>query len=136
MYLIVVGAEKEGQRFIEIAQANDHEVTLIDPSEEKARQVLKDHDVRVLVGNIAEDDILQEAEVERADVVVAVTYDDAQNLMVMVLAQEHQVASLVSLVNQKSHDKIFKNLGVQVISDPARVIAERLYECCDQGAAA
>lgn len=90
--------------------------------------------MRVLVGNIAEDDILQEAEVGRADAVVAVTYDDAQNLMAMVLAKEYQVAHLVSLVNQKIHNKIFENLGVQVVSDPARVIAERLYECFDQGA--
>ncbi len=135
MYLIVVGAEVEGQRLIEIARSHNHEVTLIDPSEEKARRVLKNNDVRVLVGNIAEDEILQEAEIGLADAVVAVTYDDAQNLMAMVLAKEHQVANLVSLVNQKSHDSIFKNLGVQVVSDPARVVAGQLYECFEGGAA-
>jgi trk system potassium uptake protein TrkA len=131
MYLIVVGAETEGQRFVEIARAHNHEVTLIDPSEEKARQVLKNSDVRVLVGNIAADEILQEAEVERADAVVAVTYDDAQNLMAMVLAKEYHVANLVSLVNQDSHDQIFQNFGVQVLSNPAKVIASRLYQCLE-----
>ena len=136
MYVIVVGAEKEGQRFVEIAQEHNHEVTLIDASEEKARQVLKNSDVRVLVGSIADNDILQEAEVSRADAVVAATYDDAQNLMAMVLAQEHQVANLVSLVNQDSHGQIFQNLGVQVLSNPARVIASRLYECLEEDKAA
>ncbi len=106
-------------------------MTLIDPSEEKARQVLKNSDVRVLVGNIAADEILQEAEVERADAVVAVTYDDAQNLMAMVLAKEYHVANLVSLVNQDSHDQIFQNFGVQVLSNPAKVIASRLYQCLE-----
>lgn len=129
MYLVVIGAEKEGECFVDLAVKDHHEVTLIDPSEEKARRILKEIDVRVLVGDIGEDDILQEAEIERADAVIATTYDDAQNLMAMVLAQEYKINKLISLVNQQSHDTIFKKLGVQIISNPARVIASRLYDC-------
>ena len=50
MYLIVVGAEVEGQRFVDIAVEQGHEVTLIEKDEEKARRVLKTHSVRVLQG--------------------------------------------------------------------------------------
>ena len=81
-----------------------------------------------MVGNIAEDGILEEADIERADAVIAATHDDAQNLMAMVLAKEHQVGTLLSLVNYKAHDNIFKQLGVDVVSEPARVIAHQLYD--------
>ena len=128
MYLIVVGAEKEGQRFVDIALDHGHEVTLISSSEEKARQVLKRKSIRVLVGNLAEDDLLQEASIERAGAVIATTHDDAKNLMAMVLAKEKGIDCLISLVNQQSHDSIFETLGVQIISDPARVIAGQLYK--------
>lgn len=128
MYLIVVGAEPEGRRFIERAVEQDHEVTLIEESEEKARQVLKENDIRVLSGNIADDDIFQEAEIDRADAVVAATYDDAENLMAMVLAKEHEVETLISLINQRSHNQIFTKLGVKVVSDPAGIIADQLYQ--------
>ncbi|MEM1254888.1 MAG: NAD-binding protein [Cyanobacteria bacterium P01_H01_bin.21] len=129
MYFIVIGAEKEGQHFVNLTVEGNHEVTLIDPSEEKARQILKENNVRVLVGNIAEDGILEEAEIERADAVIAATYDDAQNLMAMVLAKEQGVDTLISLVNYKIHDNIFEKLGVNVVSEPARVVAHQLYDC-------
>ena len=80
------------------------------------------------MGNLAEDDLLQEAEIERAGAVIATTYDDAQNLMAMVLAKKKGVDCLISLVNQQSHDFIFETLGVQIISDPARVVAGQLYK--------
>lgn len=128
MYLIVVGAEKEGHYFVNLSVENNHEVTLIDSSEERARQVLKEHSIRVLVGNVAEDGILEEAEISRADAVIAATHDDAQNLMAMVLAKEYDVDILVSLVNHQTHDTIFKKLGVHIVSEPARVVAKQLYD--------
>ena len=85
MYLIVLGAEPEGQRFVTIALEGSHEVTLIEADEDRARQVLKENKVRVLNGDIADEDILEEAEVDRADAVIATTYDDSKNLMAMAL---------------------------------------------------
>lgn len=71
---------------------------------------------------------MQEANIDRADALVALTYDDAHNMMVMVLAKEHSVTTRVSLVNQASHAKLFEKLGVQVVSDPASIIARQLYQ--------
>ncbi|MGB3670345.1 MAG: NAD-binding protein [Phormidesmis sp.] len=131
MYLIVVGASAEGQRFIEIALDQNHEVALIEKDEARARQVLKEHDVRAFASSIGDDDVLHEAEVDRADAVIAATHDDAQNLMAMVLAKEHKVETRISLINQQSHVSMFKKLGVQVISDPAGIVARQLYHYID-----
>ncbi|MDB9525777.1 NAD-binding protein [Oscillatoria sp. CS-180] len=128
MYLIVIGAEVEGRRFIEMAVEQGHEITLIESSEEKARQILKENDIRVLHGDIADNDIFKEAEAARADAVVASSYDDSKNLMAMVLAQEYDVQARISLINQKSHSKMFEKLGVKALSDPAGVVASRLLE--------
>ncbi len=134
MYLIVVGASAEGQRLIEIALNQNHEVALIEKDEARARQVLKEHDIRAFSSSIGEDEILEEAEVDRADAVIATTGDDAQNLMAMVLAKEHGVEICISLINQQSHTKIFEKLGVQIISDPAGIIAHQIYQRIDTGA--
>ena len=71
---------------------------------------------------------MHEAEVARADAVVATTDDDAQNLMAMVLAKEHKVKRCISLINLPSHSDIFEKLGVEVISDPAGIVARQLYQ--------
>ena len=128
MYLIVVGAEVEGQRFVDIAVEEGHEVTLIERDEEKARRVLKTHSVRVLQGDIADESIIEEAEIGRADAVVSITHDDAQNLMAMVLAKEHGVEQRISLLSQSSHKKMFEQLGIRVVNDPAAIIAQQLFQ--------
>ena len=128
MYLIVIGAEAEGQRFVDIAVEQGHEVTLIEKNEEKARRVLKTHSIRVLKGNIADEGIAKEAELDRADAVISTSYDDAQNLMAMVLAKEHGVDQRISLLNQSSHKKMFEQLGIQVVNDPAAIIAQQLFQ--------
>lgn len=131
MYLIVVGASAEGRRFIEIAVKQNHEVALIEKDEAKAREVLKENDIRAFASGISDDKVLDEAEVDRADAVIAATHDDAQNLMAMVLAKEHKVKTCISLINQKSHAGMFERLGVQVISDPAGIVARQLYQYID-----
>ena len=128
MYIIVVGASPEGCRFIDIATNQGHEVLLVEKDDQRAREVLKQHSLRVLQGDIADDNILKEAQVERANAVVAATSDDSQNLMAMVLAREHEVDTRVSLINQQSHCQMFKQLGVKVVNDPARIIAQQLFE--------
>ena len=128
MYLILIGAEPEGQRFLEKALEHNHEVTLIESDEEKARQVLKENEVRVLRGDIADEDILEEADVNRADAVIATTYDDSKNLMAMALAREYEVKTRLSLINQPSHVSLFERLGAQVVRDPASIIADQLYQ--------
>lgn len=128
MYLIVVGAEVEGQRLVDIAIEQGHEVTLIEKDEEKARRVLKTHSIRVLSGNIADEGVPEEAELDRADAIISTTYDDAQNLMAMVLAKEHGVEQRISLLNQSSHAQMFERLGIQVVNDPAGIIARQLFE--------
>ena len=128
MYLIIIGAEAEGQRLVDIASAQNHELTLIAADEEKARQVLRENSIRVLQGDITDADILQEAEIERADAVIAATYDDAKNLMAMMLAERSKVDTRISLVNEPSHRQLFEELGVKVVSDPASIVAQGLYQ--------
>lgn len=128
MYLIVVGAEPEGRRFVSMAVDQGHEVTLIEEDEQKARDILKSSDVRVLKASVADDNIFQEADIDRADAVVATTYDDAKNLMAMVLAKDYEVETRISLINQQSHNSIFEKLGVKAVEDPARIIANELYQ--------
>ena len=128
MYLIVVGASAEGQRFIEIALEQNHEVALVEKDAERARKILKENDICAFVGNIGSEDVLSEVEIDRADAVIATTHDDAQNLMAMVLAKEHKVETCISLINQQSHANMFERLDVQVLSDPAGIVARQLYQ--------
>lgn len=128
MYLIVVGAEPEGIHLIDMAVKGGHQVSLVESDPSKARQVLKNHDIRVFNGSGSDEQILNEADASKADAIVATSQDDATNLMVMMLAREHGVENLISLVREPHHQKLFKQIGVNVLTDPASIIAQQLYQ--------
>ena len=48
--------------------------------------------------------------------------------MAMLLAKQHDIGSRISLVNDPFHRALFETLDVQVVSDPASIVAQRLYQ--------
>lgn len=132
MYLIIVGAGPEGSSLIDLAVEEGHEVALIEKDEKQARAVLQKHDIKVFQADIAASEILDEAKAHRADVLIATTSDDSVNLMAMFLGQEYGIKTLVSMVNQQAHQKMFKRLGVQVLVKPEVIIAKQLYRLINQ----
>lgn len=132
MYFIVVGAEPEGCSLLELALKDGHEVALIEKDEKRAHKVLQKHSIQVFHADIASDDILDEADAKRADVLIATTKDDSANLMTMLLGKELGIKKLISMVNQSYHQPMFEHLGVQTLVNPEIIIAQYLYEFIDQ----
>jgi trk system potassium uptake protein TrkA len=128
MYLILVGAGALGNCLIQIALQKGHDVALIERDEQLAQQVLQEHDVLVFHADIVQSDILQEARADKANALIATTDDDAINLMTMFLGVEHEIKTLISVVNQPRHEGMFERLGVHVLVDPEALIAHHLYK--------
>lgn len=128
MYLIILGAGPVSTFLIHTALKEKHEIALIEPDEQLAREALEQYDILVLHGTIGSSDILQEAGAEQADALIATTDDDATNLMAMFLGVEQDIGTLISIVNVRSHKSLFERLGVQVLLDPEAIIANHLYK--------
>ncbi len=128
MYLIILGAGPVSTFLISTALNEGHEIALIEPDEQLAREALDQYDILVLKGSIGSSNILQEAGAERADALIASTDDDATNLMAMFLGVEQNIGTLISIVNVHSHKRLFEQLGVQVLLDPEAIIANHLYK--------
>ena len=131
MYLIVVGANAVSKQLISLIKERGHKVAVIEKQEQKAREIMQQFDISVFHADIAKGNILEEADVENADAIIATTKDDSVNLMTMVLGKHHQVKHLVTLLQESKHLSMFENLGVQVLSDPERLIAQKLFDFID-----
>jgi len=127
MYLIVVGAGKIGSNFIEMATDESNDVVVIEQDTEVANEISSTYDCLVLNADATEGDILEDAGIDRADAVISTTNVDAVNTMVMLLAQEHDVPSLVSVVHDQAHIPIFEKIGVNIVENPQQLIADHLY---------
>ncbi len=127
MYLIIVGAGDIGSQLIAIATQSNNDVVVIEKDAERAEHASMEFDCLVLHNDATILDTLEEAGASRADALISTTDQDATNIMVCLLGQELEIPSLVSVVHNPEHMSIFRQLGVNAIENPQRLIADYLY---------
>lgn len=88
MYIVVVGAGAAGFYVASLLAKEKQEIAVIEQDEEAAEQVRRALDVGVIVGNAAVPRVLWQAEVQRADLLVAVTGVDEINMITCFMAKE------------------------------------------------
>jgi len=127
MYMIIVGAGSIGTSLIDLSVKEKNNVVVIDSSPERGREISSRYDVTVLTGNATSAETLREAGSERADALIVTTSDDAVNLMVVSIAVDLGISSIVSVVNDEEHADFFRNLGANIMENPEDVVAHHLY---------
>lgn len=127
MYMIIVGAGETGASLIDLASRGANDLVVIESDREKAEDISMNYGLEIYNTDATSQEVLKEAGADRADALVATTSDDATNLMVMSLGRELNIPSLVSVVNNDSHTKLFRAQGVNVMEHPEQIVAEYLY---------
>ena len=132
MYLIIVGAGDVTKQLVAVAKEKGHKVAVIEKEADRARKIMQEFDVSIFHADIAGAKVLEEADASRADAIIATTKDDSVNLMAMVLGKQYGVKNLITLLQEKEHQAMFEKLGIQVLSDPQKLIAQKLYSFIDR----
>jgi trk system potassium uptake protein TrkA len=88
MYVIVVGGGKVGLNLTRELMAKGHEVTLVEDDKRRYRILEPQLEHVVQLGDGTELWVLERAGVERADMVIAVTGDDEDNIIISQVARE------------------------------------------------
>ncbi|MBD5605569.1 MAG: NAD-binding protein [Candidatus Eremiobacteraeota bacterium] len=118
MFIIVVGGGKVGTYLARALLVQDHEVVVIEKNPKKAQLManLLETDVTML-GDGCDPVVLDAAGIKRADVVVADTGDDEDNLVVCLIAKKHSKARCIARVNNPKNKTIFESIdGEQPIT--------------------
>jgi trk system potassium uptake protein TrkA len=113
MYIIVAGGGKVG-RFLTEALVNDgYEVLLIEKNKYKVDKYTEQLGGVVMQGDACEAQVLNEAGAGRADVVIAVTGDDEDNLVICQMAKrKFNVGKVIARINNPKNTNIFQKLGI------------------------
>lgn len=102
--------------------AGHHEVTIVDTDASRARIAFEKHGLVALVGDATEAHVLRDAEIERADIVVAMLPRDADNLAVAVQARAAGVKRVLVRMRDPSYLKLFERVGVERILSETDVV--------------
>jgi trk system potassium uptake protein TrkA len=133
MKVIVAGAGTLGRRVARYV-GDTHDVTIVEKSGERCEAVAAEFqgfgNVHVLRGDIDEPAILLEAGVDRADVFVAATGHDEDNLVGCLLAKnEYKVKKVIGAVRNPRNRWLYnRSWGVDVALDSAQIVARLIEE--------
>ena len=128
MYIIIVGAGKVGWNLARELLEKGHEVTLIENGRERYLTVEQELEHNVQYGDATELWVLERAGVSRADMVIAVTGDDEDNILICQVAKEkYLVDRIIARVNNPRNRPHFELLGVRPVVSATDLIL-RLIE--------
>ncbi|HEX5582377.1 TrkA family potassium uptake protein [Gaiella sp.] len=114
MYAIVAGGGKVGANVTRSLLTMGHEVTLVEQRRDRFEQLEAELGPVVIVGDATEMHILERAGIARPpDLVLAVTGDDEDNIVIAQIAQDgYHVQKVIARVNDPRNQDHFDLLGV------------------------
>jgi trk system potassium uptake protein TrkA len=111
MFVLIVGGGKVGTYLARALLAQQHEVVVVEKEAHKAQYMANILDVDVaVIGDGCDPMVLQQAGISRADVVVADTGDDEDNLVVCLIAKKQSKARCIARVNNPKNKPIFESI--------------------------
>jgi trk system potassium uptake protein TrkA len=127
MYVIVVGGGKVGYYLTKSLLEEGHEVLVIEREVTKCASLADELGVNVMHGDGCEACVMEDAGMNRADVVVAVTGDDEDNLVVCQVAKHRfDVSRTIARINNPKNEKIFRKLGIDVTVSSTELILSQI----------
>lgn len=127
MYVIVAGAGKVGVNLTRELLGQGHEVTLIENRRQRYQGVEQLLEHNILYGDASELWVLERAGIERADMVIAVTGDDEDNILICQVAKEkYGIERIIARVNNPSNRAHFDLLGIKPVVSATELILRLL----------
>jgi len=137
MKVVITGAGKVGRHLATDLAVRKHDVTLIEQDKQEATRAALEvpESVNVLLGDACEPYVLDEAKLGEAEVLVAATGDDEDNLVTSLLAkQEFAVPRVLARVNHSENEWMFtEQWGVDAAVSPPHILTALVEEAVTVG---
>lgn len=127
MYIIIVGGGRLGYNLLKALLNEGHEVLLLEKDPRICRTITDEMGSVCYRGDGCEAVTLAEVGTGRADMLVAVTGDDEDNLVSCQVAKhKHNVPRTISRIRNPQNAELFKKLGVDVTVSTTDLILEAI----------
>jgi trk system potassium uptake protein TrkA len=114
VYVLIAGGGKAGANVMRTLLRNGHEATLIEQDRERFERLEAEFEHQVMLGDATEIYVLEKAGIRRPpDLVLALTGDDEDNMVICQLAKEkYGVDKVIARVNDPRNQAHFDLLGI------------------------
>lgn len=122
MKIVIIGAGKISRAIIRHATQEGHEVIVVDSSSDVIKEVVDTYDCMGLVGNCLLTEILLQAGVNKADIVIATTRSDETNMLSCFFAKKlgakYTIARIRNFEFNKQLNMLKGSLGISMTINP------------------
>lgn len=127
MRIIIVGAGKVGYTVANQLNTEGHGVTIVEKDEAVLNDILGAIDIDGFLGSGMDLEILRNAGIDEADLFIALTGDDKQNLLLCLLARKLGAKNTIARIRQPEYNGIIKliaeELGLSLVVNPEKEAA-------------
>jgi trk system potassium uptake protein len=136
MYILIAGGGKVGANLTRSVVDLGHEVTLVEQRRDRFELLEEEFEHRVQLGDATELFVLERAGIARPpDLVVAVTGDDEDNMIICQIARErYGVGKVIARINDPRNQPHFDLLGISpTVSATSIILAMIEHEVPEHG---
>lgn len=130
MKIIIIGGGKVGYTLAHQLSAENHDITVIDNNIVALNRTDETLDVMSIRGNGASVEILKEAGVSNADLLIAVTDKDELNMICCLIGKnfgaKHTIARIRNTDYSEEYDMLKKELGLNMVINPEMDVANEI----------
>ncbi|NBC83839.1 MAG: Trk system potassium transporter TrkA [Bacteroidetes bacterium] len=131
MRIIIAGAGAVGMHLAKMLSQENHDIIVIDPNEDRLREVGSSVDVGTLSGSAGSVEKLMDAGIKKTDLFIAVTYSESINILSAVLAKRLGAQKTIARIDnpeylQEDHRVHFVDLGIDYMIYPEMIAAKEV----------
>ena len=131
MKIIIAGAGEVGTHLAKMLSSELHDIIIIDNNEENVKGIDSNLDILTITGSATSFEILKEANIKKADLLIAVTHSEETNIACAILAKKLGARQTIARVDNpeyirpvnKNH---FTDLGIDYLIYPERIAAKEI----------
>jgi trk system potassium uptake protein TrkA len=132
MYIVIAGGGKLGYYLVKTLMQYKHKIAVIERQKELCEKIANQLNVCVVNGDGTSIEYLTECSTDRADIFIAVTGKDEENLIACQLAKRNfGVKRTIARVNNPKNITVFEKLGVDIAVSSTSIIADLIEQEVD-----
>lgn len=117
MHIIVLGCGRIGSRLATLLDEGEHSVAVVDKERDSFRRLPERFTGRAVLGNVISQSVLEQAGIDQAAAVAAVTSGDNSNIVAARIAREtYGIESVVARIKDPRRAEIYQRLGIPTVA--------------------
>lgn len=129
MRIVIAGAGKVGYHLTTLLNKEKHIVSTIERNKALCERLALDVESLVICGDATSLKVLEDAELNQADVLIVTTGKDEENLAICQLAKvKFNIPKIIARINNPKNERIFRALGIEYTVSSTQIIANLIEE--------